>query len=331
MSTYNGEKYLQEQLNSIRNQTNMDWKLYIRDDGSTDKTTDIIRKNIKEDSRIIFFNDNTYDEFENLGVAKSFMKLLEVVDADYYMFADQDDFWLPDKVARSIEIMDKLENEDRERPNLVYVKNKIVDSNLECIEFMTEDNDMIFQDSKKNPQDLLVVTVFFNHISGCSLMFNRCLKNLACNVDLNMIDVHDYWIALVAASIGKIEYINEPLFLYRQHNNNEIGGKDFLQVIKFTMINRDISKLKMIFTKRIVAKAWPKNSRHVSQVRELKRLFYSKMSDSNKKITDEMLKAFDGKIKERMYFVRKYLPKRATFVRRIVADVVFILGGFYEN
>ena len=90
MSTYNGEKYLTEQIESIQKQTNNNWHLYIRDDGSTDKTPIILSDFAKYDKRITFFNR---EHICNLGVVKSFMNLLANIDADFYMFSDQDDVW----------------------------------------------------------------------------------------------------------------------------------------------------------------------------------------------------------------------------------------------
>ena len=95
MSTYNGERYLREQIDSLLNQTYKDWKLYIRDDGSTDETISIIESYVNDYPDLIVL---LKDDLGNLGSARSFMRILSVVDADYYMFCDQDDVWLPNKV-----------------------------------------------------------------------------------------------------------------------------------------------------------------------------------------------------------------------------------------
>lgn len=97
MSTYNGEEYLESQIKSILNQTYKKWQLYIRDDGSTDNTVNIIEKYCALDPRINFYNENSRN---NVGVVHSFMELLENVEADYYMFSDQDDFWLKNRPPR---------------------------------------------------------------------------------------------------------------------------------------------------------------------------------------------------------------------------------------
>ena len=104
LSTYNGEQYLKEQVKSIQDQTYQDWQLLIRDDGSTDGTVEIIQELVAQDERIRFINEGTV---ENLGVIKSFHTLLKYEKADLYCFSDQDDVWLPEKIALQVEEAEK--------------------------------------------------------------------------------------------------------------------------------------------------------------------------------------------------------------------------------
>ena len=98
MSTYNGERYLREQIDSLLNQTYKDWKLYIRDDKSTDGTVSIIEGYVRVyPDQIVYKSDG----FGNLGAGCSFMQLLSSIDSDYYMFCDQDDVWMEDKIERT--------------------------------------------------------------------------------------------------------------------------------------------------------------------------------------------------------------------------------------
>ena len=106
MSTYNGGNFLQEQLNSIINQSFKDWILYIRDDGSTDDTIRIINEYTIRDSRIKLLND----AITHRGCRNSFLWLLQNVNADYYFFADQDDVWLDDKVEYSLAALESMHN-----------------------------------------------------------------------------------------------------------------------------------------------------------------------------------------------------------------------------
>ena len=106
LSTYNGEAYLEAQLLSIISQTNTNWKLFIRDDGSIDKTHEIIKKYTAKFPNLIIL---ITDEYGNLRSARSFMQLLQISQASYYMFCDQDDVWLPFKIQNSLNKMTELE------------------------------------------------------------------------------------------------------------------------------------------------------------------------------------------------------------------------------
>ena len=124
LSTYNGEQYLKEQVKSIQDQTYQNWQLLIRDDGSTDGTVEIIQELVAQDERIRFINQGA---IENLGVIKSFHALLKYEKADLYCFSDQDDVWLPDKIALQVA---EAAKHPQEVPLLVYTDLKVVDENL---------------------------------------------------------------------------------------------------------------------------------------------------------------------------------------------------------
>ena len=99
LSTYNGEKYIKEQIESLLDQTIKNWFLVIRDDGSHDKTVEILKEYSTSYPNKIFIDGSVR---ENLGAGKSFMHLLKITHADYYMFCDQDDVWMPDKIERTL-------------------------------------------------------------------------------------------------------------------------------------------------------------------------------------------------------------------------------------
>ena len=128
MATYNGSRYLREQIDSILSQTNDNWQLYIHDDGSTDSTMDIILEYCnKYIGKIVYLNDAQ----KHRGAAMSFMYLLKQVEADYYMFCDQDDVWLPNKVEQEFKSITEYSNE---KPILVFSDLYIVDEKLNVIE-----------------------------------------------------------------------------------------------------------------------------------------------------------------------------------------------------
>ena len=214
MSTYNGENYLQDQIDSIKAQDSDKWILYIRDDGSTDSTRSIIESNTLNDERIVWLDKN---KNQNLGVTKSFIRMLKSVDEDFYMFCDQDDFWLPNKVRVTTDCM-----KDRDTiPTLVHTNLKVVDQNL------NEINLNKYVSGGKYVKPYFPLLVMDNYITGCTLGFNRCLRDLVIRTqleDCDFIIMHDWWVSLVAAFFGEIIFTNEITILYRQHGNNVVGA-----------------------------------------------------------------------------------------------------------
>lgn len=213
MSTYNGEEYLGEQIESIIKQSYRDWHLYIRDDGSKDRTIEIIEKYTRQDERITFFNK---DHIENKGITRSFMDLLSHVDADFYMFSDQDDYWKEDKVLHSLNKM--LDQDYQSEPICIHTDLQIVDADLHGNEVMNADN--VWHDFPH--------LLFCNCVTGCTMMINQQLKNILHfdRINYSKIYLHDWWIALVAAAFGKVVYLNEATILYRQHGNNVVGKNE---------------------------------------------------------------------------------------------------------
>ncbi|WP_218914883.1 glycosyltransferase family 2 protein [Thermodesulfobium narugense] len=218
MSTYNGEKYLREQIDSILNQTYTDWRLIIRDDGSTDKTLQIIEEYVKKFSeKINLIKDNK----KHLGPQMSYFELLNHSSAEYIMFCDQDDFWLPYKIETTLTKMKDLERIYPNKPVLVHSGLKVVDENLRVI------SDSFWKYQKLNPNlKSLCNLLIQNNVTGCTIMINKKLKNFLKVFPQNMI-MHDWWIALVASAFGTIGHIDEPLVLYRQHDRNDTGAKKY--------------------------------------------------------------------------------------------------------
>lgn len=124
LSTYNGEKYLEEQLNSLCNQTYSNLEIVIRDDGSSDGTCDLIKKYQQKHNNIKF------EEGTNLGFIKSFFCLLELADADYYAYCDQDDIWLENKVELAVQALNKA---DGTKPNLAFGNSDYYDENMKLL------------------------------------------------------------------------------------------------------------------------------------------------------------------------------------------------------
>lgn len=213
ISTYNGEKYLKEQLDSILAQTGVDVCLFIRDDASTDSTKSILQKYEQNNSNVSV----TYGE--NFGVGNSFMSALYNVpnDFDYYAFADQDDIWLNDKLSVAIE---KLKSSN----NVLY------GSNQECTDKEGRSRELRYTDSTHInllPEEIMCS----NMIAGCTMFFTNELFEILTDIqnrpsfDLLYNRIHDVWVAFVASLNGGIYYDKQSHMLYRQHENNVVGVK----------------------------------------------------------------------------------------------------------
>lgn len=213
LATYNGGKYLEEQLDSILNQTYNNFRLLISDDCSSDNTKEILKKYAKKDDRIqLFFQE------KNLGVIKNFEFLLKNVKNDFYMFSDQDDIWKKEKIEKSL---NKLIETDSE---LVYTDLEVVDEKLEVKYPSYWKLKGIYNKIKKyNNFKSLYLN---NFITGCTIIAkSKQIKDVLPLPNTSKYVLHDYWIPLILSQKGKIAYIEEPLIKYRQHKNNKIGSK----------------------------------------------------------------------------------------------------------
>lgn len=205
MSTYNGEKYLAEQLDSIKKQEAVCVSVMIRDDGSTDNTVNIISQYAKDMDIKLYTGDN-------LRPAKSFWNLVQEasLEYDYYAFSDQDDYWEADKLRIAI---DKLEMLNVEKPAMYYSGQKLVDSQL------NEIGNHVLDNCRSRYANYV-----FNQVAGCTVVFNKKLLEYAkLSKDINL-HMHDSYLYRLCAALDG-EFIIEPQghILYRQHLNNEVG------------------------------------------------------------------------------------------------------------
>lgn len=206
MSTYNGENYIREQIDSILNQQESA-DLLIRDDGSKDHTIEIVKEYVQ-----------TYDtirliEGENVGVIDSFFSLLkEAKGYEYYAFSDQDDIWMKDKLSVAVQHLDTL---DQTRPALYASCSLLVDNEL-------KGNDTTQIDRRGLTFNNVIIQ---NLMPGHAQVFNQQLVDFvnAHPVDTSKVVVHDFWLALLGITFGTIYFDNTYHTYYRQHGNNEIG------------------------------------------------------------------------------------------------------------
>ncbi len=226
IATYNGEKYLKEQLDSIFNQSYRNFRVILRDDNSSDDSLNIAKK----------YNIEILESSKNLGAKKSFEELLKYAlnygNGNYFMFCDQDDVWDEDKVQKSMEMMIYLENLklNYNNPILIHSDLRVVDENLNII------NNSFFQYSKINPHlHSFNRLLMQNTVTGCTMIINRKLAKISLPIADDAI-MHDWWMALVATQFGMIYTIKEQTISYRQHSNNEVGAVKFNYIYIFKKI-----------------------------------------------------------------------------------------------
>jgi rhamnosyltransferase len=218
LSSYNGEKFIAEQIASIQQQTHPSWKLLVRDDGSSDHTIDIVQALAEVDDRIVLLRDDR----GNLGPAASFGVLLEHAlnaGAGYVALADQDDVWSPTKIARGLESMLRHEGQIGEsKPILVHTDLTVVREDLRLV----HRSFLAYQGLRNLADSPLGTLLIQNFVTGCTTLINRRLLQVA--VPLPSVIMHDWWLALCAAALGEIHYLPEPTVLYRQHGRNALGS-----------------------------------------------------------------------------------------------------------
>lgn len=289
MSTYNGEKYLRDQIDSILGQKKVDLYIAIRDDGSTDRTNEIIKEYLEKNENILFFKG------KNLGVGESFLHLLSIApDMDYYAFADQDDVWLEDKLITAINMIKRVEHKrsfaDFYPGNGFPISGEMIERESEDIKINNDSfvvpvlyaSNQILVDAGLNQignreVDItecdLYSSISSNKVYGCTMVFNQELKKhfLACgkpNDNVIKVKNHDAWMLYIAFVLGYVIYDKKGRILYRQHGGNVVGGlrPSFFDIIKrkynhftkqtnrgiFTLISRDlISKYGTLMSKDV--------------------------------------------------------------------------------
>jgi glycosyltransferase involved in cell wall biosynthesis len=202
-------------VRSIDNQSYTNWRLLVRDDGSRDGTTELLHRLARNNRRIQIVEDN----LGNLGPAGSFSRLMELALEEperAIAFADQDDIWHADKLARQIEVFSDHPNKT---PTLVHSDLALVDREGNTLSQTFAQQQHIYRQTHTPFTTLLLQ----NHVVGCSMLINRSLLELAGPVP-SRVHMHDWWIALCAAADGIIHYLPECLLDYRQHGGNHIGA-----------------------------------------------------------------------------------------------------------
>ena len=292
MSTYNGEKYIKEQLDSLLNQTYKNIDIYIRDDESKDSTVEIIENYMKSVNNIKLIKG------KNLGFVKSFFVLLKnVEEADYYAYCDQDDIWMEDKIQRVVEHLSKL---DESKPNLYFSNSDYYDGEM---------NFVAHGDSKKvyNFRNSLVECVS----QGMTMCINKKARDyIVDNIPQNCV-FHDWWTYMICAGMGNIVYDEKPLVKYRRHTKSVTAeGKNFIELqmwrIRKFLQSDDLKKIK-------------------KQLIEFEAYFGKELKEEDKKVlnlfTNE--KYSFSKAMEKTFYPKRFRKKLSD---EILLRILFLIG-----
>lgn len=249
MGTYQGERYLSEQLNSIKAQTHSNWSLWISDDGSSDRTQEIVDQfRMRTDAPVHFLLG------PRQGFLRNFMSLLArpEIEADYYGFSDQDDLWHPDKVERAL---DWLGAQPSERPALFCSRTRIVDSSGNLTGYSP-----LFRRAPSFANSLVQSIA-----GGNTMIMNRSARELIVSAGVDVtVPSHDWWsYILVCGAGGKVRYDHMAKLDYRQHDSNQVGSNSGMMA--------RLRRIKMLKDGRF--KQW--SEQHVSALQPIQELLTS--------------------------------------------------------
>ncbi len=308
LSSYNGEKYIREQLDSILIQKNVKVELLIRDDGSTDKTIEILQEyERKWDNVQVIYG-------KNIGVIESFFTLIEQVsrDKEYIAFSDQDDKWLPEKLIKAVQKIRKQQTK-----KTVSTKQLVNDNKLQPIVYCSA-KQLVNATLQPLPMGISYKTVktefgnalVENMCTGCTCVINRELLQLLKERKPTFTIMHDFWIYLIGTCFGIVIYDKNSYILYRQHDNNVLGTA---------------SSLLENYKRRI--KNFRKNrGKLTKQAEELVKIYSELMPEENKSLIEQFIKS-----KKKISLRRKIVVEGKIFRQRMSDDWImklFLLLGW---
>lgn len=290
LSTYNGEQYIKEQLDSILNQDYSNITILIRDDGSKDKTVSILDEYASE------YNNITYYQGQNIGVINSFFDLMKNADmsADYYSLSDQDDVWDQKKISCAVA---KLESMNQKKSSLYCGRTTLVNQDLERINSTIKEHKIV-----PDFGNALVENI----CTGCTCVMNHKLLQIIQTHIPRFTVMHDWWIYLIASSVGEVCYDNNSYMLYRQHDKNVVGtSTNYIDEFKVRLRN------------------YRKNSGQISkQAREFQRLLEN---ESNKQLLETII----GSHNHLSYKIKILLTNKIYRQRKldnIIFKILFLIG-----
>ncbi|MGG4553692.1 glycosyltransferase family 2 protein [Paenibacillus humicus] len=306
LSTYNGEQFLNEQLESLLAQQDVDLNILIRDDGSRDSTVSIIDDFVRKYPQVIQLYIG-----ENKGAKASFFDLLEKIakqptDFDFVAFCDQDDVWMGEKLISAVKTLQNDKNRDS-IPLMYCSATQMVQSDLRKL--------AVWPRSPRQPIGIYNALVE-NIAVGCTTVLNReAVSLLAANMPKNITDVimHDWWAYICVSSSGKVVFDENPHILYRQHANNALGGGTDHWLMKW------LNRLKRFSN--------GKNHYIISnQARVFLETFQSKLPPEQINIIRQLADVPRKRVLERLFFALRHPFYRQSSTDNLVLKVLIFLG-----
>lgn len=303
LSTFNGSSYLRDQLDSIIAQTFSCYRVLIRDDGSSDGTCELLRNYSAIHTEIEIVEYGT-----NLGVTKSFAKLLSYSDAEIIIFCDQDDVWKPEKLAKFISVFQEEEKRSGVASPCLIV------SEMECIDGSGDKINRLFSDihSINLAHSEFSRLLLQNVVTGAACGFNKSLLTIA-QEGCEEAYLHDWWFALAAAAFGKIIVIDQPLVDYRIHENNVVGASsvNLERVQRIGSLVRLRTKIDEVFR------------RSLTQAEKFERIHKLRLSENQAKLINEYIRVNEKSFIQRRRWMFKNKIRFSSFWRNLAAFILW--------
>ncbi len=314
VATCNGEKYVKEQIDSILNQTYENIRVIVSDDRSDDNTPKILKEIAKSDKRVILNLQK-----ERLGVINNFEFLLKQVKSNFYMFSDQDDFWLPNKVEKM------MERQKQENADLVFGDLEVVNEKLETM-YPSYGDYMLLNRKIKKCINSYEYNYLYNCVTGCTILGKTSMLDKILPLpNTSKYVLHDHWIGIITGIYGKVAYVEETYIKYRQHGNNQVGtDKISHKFKKFSDVRELFLKIKIEIFQTFV----DNNDRFPKEIQErnTKALNYFKMLKNKKYFNFKNWNIFYDLYKNETF--KFYIENFMVFNMPLISNGIFRIRHF---
>ena len=296
MSTYNGEAFLHEQIDSILTQKDVEVDLIVRDDGSRDDTLPIL-KYYENDGRLRLIPG------KNKGVTGSFFELLSLAgdSYEYYAFADQDDVWKPDKLSKAFE---KLSITDAQTPAMYYSRLEFVSASKQTLGLSAIPTTRGFHNA-----------LVQNQATGCTVVLNRTARNLIAQHLPSWALMHDWWCYLLVSAFGCVIYDEYPGILYRKHGNNVTPATPNFALELLARFRRFMGKGDI-------------PEKVSDQAKEFNRIFGERLREPQKVLLQGFIQVRSKSLPGRLRYALRMPVQRNTPLDNLIMRVLFIIGRF---